>query len=155
MWWTCRSNLWRISASGLINFSKIHRRVCNAYGRHLKYNVGDTKTWHWKVFWCRVTCLLCNIFLHHFPPVFTGHISFSINSFESCIKLQGKGCVSNYLSFKIFQYFSCSINAGQIYTQFREYLYLYLCQWKCNHMYAINTCIFHLFTLNLNTLDIH
>ena len=30
------------------------------------------------------------------------------------------------------------INAEQVYTQFWEYFYLYLRQWKCNHMYAIN-----------------
>ena len=30
------------------------------------------------------------------------------------------------------------INPEQVCTQYREYLYLYLCQWKCNHMDAIN-----------------
>ena len=33
-----------------------------------------------------------------------------------------------------------SINAEQVYAQF--YVYLYLCQWKCNHMSAINTCVY-------------
>ena len=43
------------------------------------------------------------------------------------------------------------IKAEQVYTQFC--VYRYLCPWKCNHMYEINTCIFYLFTKNVNTLD--
>ena len=49
-----------------------------------------------------------------------------------------KACWDHYnCSEKIFEI----INAEQVYTQFC--VYLYLCQLKCNHMYAINT-----YTLN-------
>ena len=62
---------------------------------------------------------------------------------------------SNYLTNHysiLFSYIKYT-NAEQVCTQFCAYLYL--CQCKCNHMYAIITCIFHLFTRNVNTLDIH